>query len=71
MRKNPFIKKKQKDKLNDYYVYVRSKRPIHIQEKDVVSVIKKAVSFINADDILEVHDENYKILWGRNTGFIK
>lgn len=53
--------------LNKYYVYARACKVVEREDKNLVAVIKWALTQIKPDDLFEIHDENDNLLWGRAT----
>jgi len=74
-RKEKFKKKKliisNSKKSNLYYIYARARKPIPYQAENIYEALKWAVKNIPIQDVLEIHDENTNLLWGRYTGLIK
>lgn len=68
-RKNPFKKESVKDPT--FLIYARSRKPIPIEAKDLIGAIKKSMEVIHVDDLLEIHDEDTNLLWGKRTGINK
>jgi hypothetical protein len=64
-------KKKIVNVKNVYFVYARGRKPIFVEAKDLVECLKWALKNIPKQDVLEIHDEKYKLLWGKNTGINK
>lgn len=58
-------------KLNLYYIYARARKPISHEAENVVDALRWALKTIPVQDVLEIHDENTNLLWGRYTGLIK
>lgn len=61
----------EKERNNVYYVYARGRRPIFHEAKNLVEALKWALSNIPKQDLLEIHDKDYQLLWGRHTGINK
>lgn len=58
-------------KLNLYYIYARARKPISTEAENVVDALRWALKTIPVQDVLEIHDENTNLLWGRYTGLMK
>lgn len=70
-RKNPFKSIKQTKEEPTFLIYARSRKPIPITSKDLMGAIKKSLELIHVDDLLEIHDEESNLLWGKRTGINK
>lgn len=68
-KSNPFLIKKEEEPT--FLIYARARQPIPTKAKDLVSAIKKAVSLVEVEDLLEIHDEDTNLLWGKRTGINK